>query len=501
MATDTGRLDNAAQVIDRFLAGRAWPALVAAIFTLQAVLVLGHEPWLDEWQALQISLQSPDLAALLENLRYEGHPPLWYLILRGLASVLPPAWVLPAAALPIALAIQAMILFRLPLSRLERLLLAASFYVLIDYGAISRSLGLGVLLILIAWIWRDRRGAWLAIALLPMADFLFGVLSGVMLVLQWRERRLCWPGVVLWLLVSIAAAWTVRPATDMIPAFWLNGPVHDGLVQLGRLGTVLVPLQMDGAKLVWNNSLPIAIGLPAGLGFLFLGRVLLRGDGFATLLFFGFVAFTLVFSISVYPLAIRHQSLAALLLVLLVSRRREAGARPNPIFPIWLAVMAGCGIAAAAVNLARPFDTAGTTARYIESHGLANRHWVTFPDSRAQGVSALLGIEFERGERGCMQSFIRWNFRSRIKTLANFEDEMGVIAQRRGGFHLLTDFRIDAKRLRNPADYRLLTHIPAGYDGQDFYLYQVRPDLPERTEHMPHCAPPRLPLRVMPPKG
>ena len=66
-----------------------WLTAVFTVIALQAALVLNHRAWLDEWQALQLSLQSPGLAALLDNLRYEGHPPLWYLLLRGASAILP----------------------------------------------------------------------------------------------------------------------------------------------------------------------------------------------------------------------------------------------------------------------------------------------------------------------------------------------------------------------------------------------------------------------------
>jgi hypothetical protein len=35
---------------------RNWIACAIAVLALQSVLVLAHQPWLDEWQALQISL-------------------------------------------------------------------------------------------------------------------------------------------------------------------------------------------------------------------------------------------------------------------------------------------------------------------------------------------------------------------------------------------------------------------------------------------------------------
>lgn len=475
-----------------------WLSCLLFVFLLQTALVLKHEPWLDEWQALQIALQSPDFTGLLENLRYEGHPPLWSMLLRGAGNILPPAWVLSATQLPIALAIQAIVLLRLPFSRLERLLLATSFFILFDFGTLSRSLSLGVLLLLCAFSFRERRTSWIAIALLPMADFLFGVLSIILIALRWREKQLWVPGLMLWFASSLCAAWTVRPAPDMIPAFWLNGIMHDGIVQIARFGALLLPLHVADGALVWNYPPPRPIALPAGMAYFGLGYLLLRRESVSALLFFGFVALTLIFSVAVYPLAIRHISLTALLLILLVARRRERGDERSPLFLGWITVASACGLLVAGLNLVQPFDKADEAARYIEVNRLQNSHWVSFPDSRAQGVSALLGIEFERLERGCTQSFIRWDYRSRISQLRDLEEELDKVAMRQGGYYLLTDFPLPISRMRNPAGYKLLTHIAAGYDGQNFYLYRVRSDLPESGRPVPQCAPKRLPLRLLP---
>jgi hypothetical protein len=476
---------------------RNWLACALAVLALQSILVLTHQPWLDEWQALQISLQSPTLSALFENLRYEGHPPLWYFLLRGAGRVLPPGWVLPAVQLPTALAIQTLILFRLPLGRIERLLLACNPYVLIDYGAISRSLGLGVLLFMTAMLFRHRRSAWLAVAALPMMDFLFGVLSVVWITISWREKKLRAPGLILWLACGVLAAWTVRPAPDMIPAFWLSGPFIDALIALTRFGALLVPLGIADGQLVWNESLPDTAALVAGPLFIAMGLWLLRRDRLPQMLFGSFVALIFAFSIFVYPLAIRHVSLAAILLILLVAHLASRPAEERRLFNVWLGLGACCGLAMATANLVRPFDTAPQAAKFILRHHLENAHWAVFPDSRAQGISALTGVEFERLERDCTQSFIRWNYRSRIEKAADLEQELQRIADRSGTFYLVSQLNLFDAPLKHPSAYRLLTFVPAGVDGQEFYLFQVRPDLPRKAEHLPQCAPARLPLRIM----
>jgi hypothetical protein len=218
---------NAHSRIERALEQNiAWLLCVTALLIAQTILIFTHRPWLDEWQALQITLQSPDFRALLENLRYEGHPPLWYLYLQAVSYVVPTAYILPVAQFPIAMGIQALMLTRSQFTRLERLLIVSSVIFIFDYGVLSRSLSMGVFLTISAFAFRNRYAVWISAALMPLTDFLFGVLSIAWLILARAERRLWAPGLGAWALCSLISAWTVRPATDMIPALWNESPLY-----------------------------------------------------------------------------------------------------------------------------------------------------------------------------------------------------------------------------------------------------------------------------------
>jgi hypothetical protein len=467
----------------------AWNVAVIALLGLQAALILTHRPWLDEYQAVQIAVEAPDLATLLDWLRYEGHPPLWYLLLRGLAHTMPPLETLPIAALVFAAIAQGCILASSPFTRAERLLIGASEFVLFDFLTLSRSLAMGVAVMLLTMaIWR-RRAAWLAIALLPFCDFLFGVLSGVLVLLRWRERRLFWPGVALWLACGAAATWSVLPAADAQPALLLKGFPLDTLIWLSHVGTVALPFQ-GGIHPEWNQG-PFPLQGLVWAPFLWFAWVETRSDKFGRLLLFGFIALTYLFSVAVYPLAIRHLMLIALLLVVLTWRRREAGEAPGAAFRLWLTIVAVCGLVTAALNFVWPFDTAREAAREIDRLGLADEHWMVFPDSRGQGITALTGIEFERPQLECMQSFIRWNFQPTLLKPGPMTAYLTQEVRRHGGFYLLTEFPMTAV----PTNVLMLVgHVDAGYDGQAFYFYRVGPNAPKRPVNLPPCVPGRRPF-------
>lgn len=472
---------------------RAWAVLAPAVLALQLALTLTHRPWLDEWQALQIALQSPTWPDLLANLRYEGHPALWYGLLRGLAAMLhSPLLVLPLAAAILAMATQAAILFAAPFARADRLLLATSEIVLFEFLTLSRSMTLGVACLVLALaVWRRGSWSWVFIALLPQCDFLFGVLSIGLVYLRWREGRLSPAGLGAWGVLALLAALTVRPAPDIVTALERHGPLRDAALWLTNIAALGLPLQMDGWHLAWNNPPPLVVAPLAGAFFAVVARDELRGRRDDAVVFGGFALVTLVFCAFVYPLAIRHLMLLALLLVLLVWRRLAAGGPPvSPLLRAWLLAGSLCGLLTAGVALVRPFDTAPEAAREIRRLGLADKDWMVFPDSRAQGIAALTGMLFDRTESRCRQDFIRWNFRTRIEEPAELYRVLAEKAARDGRFYLVSDLPVPPQAgLVQP-----IARVPAGLNGQAYNLYVVRPDLPESRVRLPRCNGPARPL-------
>ena len=71
------------------VASRLWfPAGLTAVYAL--VLAFGlahHEMWRDELQAWLLARDSAGPADLFANLKYEGHPALWHLLLMPLTRL------------------------------------------------------------------------------------------------------------------------------------------------------------------------------------------------------------------------------------------------------------------------------------------------------------------------------------------------------------------------------------------------------------------------------
>jgi hypothetical protein len=463
-----------------------WRAAVAALFLLQAALILTHAHWLDEWQALQIATGSRDTATLFENLRYEGHPPLWYWVLQALSTAFPFPCVLKAALLPLAFTGQALILWRAPFTRGERLLIASGALMLFEYFTLSRSLSLGVMLLLVLIAcWHTRRAPWLLIALLPLTDFLFGVLSLLAVAGRGLDGRIWRPGVALWIGCGVFAAWSVRPAGDLATA--LNDVSHQLglLIALANLGTILVPWQADGWVPVWNSALPFHLGLAACPLFLYFGHCQLRGDRASLAAFWLFIALLTAFSAMVYSLHFRHISLAGLLIILLRWRLGRTGAKADRWFRLWLLTGAIVGLAMAAIALRTPFDRAPDVADWIARAGLADDNWLAFPESRGQSVGALGQIDFVRLDHGCRTSFVRWNKGPAISNKAEFEKRLTDFVAEHGPAYMVSDRPLD----QDSAMVQRIATFAQGYDGQDYYLFALRVPGPERGRPIPYCTP------------
>ncbi len=476
---------------DRFLKQpAAWPVAVAVLLLFQGLLIFTHRPWLDEFQAVQIAVEAPDLATLMEWLAYEGHPPLWYLFLRGLAHFMDPLWTLPVAAALCALIGQGSILFASPFSRGERLLIASSQFVLFEFFTVSRSLSMGAAAMLAAMaLWRGR-SVWIAIAVLPMCDFLLGVVSVCFAAIKLQERAIWWPGVALWVLSGSLAAWSVIPAPDALPAISSGSPVTELAFWALTMSNLLVPWQ--GALLPqWNDYPTVLVAFWGWAAFVYFAWRQTEPNRLHQVLMASVIALTLVFSVTVYRLSARHLMLIALLLIVFTWRMRAQGAVPRAGFRLWIAIAAVCGVFTGVYNLAVPFDKAPEVARRIERLGLQDAHWVVFPVSRAQGVSALTGIDFERTEQRCMQSFVRWNHHSKLTSKAALVDYFRREAREHGRGYLLSDIRFTGvpENVLQP-----LASIAQGYDGQPFYIYVIGADMPAKAVSLPPCVPGRRPF-------
>ncbi|WP_434732797.1 hypothetical protein NL154_13210 [Rhizobium sp. YTUHZ044] len=144
----------------------AWLALASALCWSETV-------WRDEVRALSLALQGDNFAAMLRQLRGEGHPALWYILLRAAHVMIGSPVVLKIVALTIAAAAAYLLVFRLILPLPIMLLSLFSSFSIFDYAAMSRNYGISMLvvfLIVLNWGKGRRNGILLGLLFALLAN-------------------------------------------------------------------------------------------------------------------------------------------------------------------------------------------------------------------------------------------------------------------------------------------------------------------------------------------
>ena len=123
-----------------------WAALALYVTSIVNGAV-HHEMWRDEVRALSAAIHGANLGEMFAGIRDQGHPLLWYLILRLGHWVTKSHLVLPIASLAVAVAGACLFLWKSPFPREWRLLYLFGVLPLVEYSVVCRNYGLGVLVL------------------------------------------------------------------------------------------------------------------------------------------------------------------------------------------------------------------------------------------------------------------------------------------------------------------------------------------------------------------
>jgi hypothetical protein len=107
-----------------------------------------HELWGDEIHSWNIAKGSASLVDLFRNIRYEGHPPLWYIFLFSVSkfSHNPIGFQLVHAIFPISVLF--LVCYYSPFPLFAKVLMPFGYYLAFEYSVLSRNYALGILIAL-----------------------------------------------------------------------------------------------------------------------------------------------------------------------------------------------------------------------------------------------------------------------------------------------------------------------------------------------------------------
>jgi hypothetical protein len=374
-----------------------------------------HAMWRDEIQAWLIARDSANLTDLFYNLRYEGHPVLWYLLLTPLTHFSRnPVW-MQGLHFAIAAAAVALVLWRAPLSTLERVLFPFGYFILYEYAVKSRNYAPGCLLLfLFCALWPRRRQSpvLLAIILALMANvhFLFTLISMGAVAALIVDRLDPMPsdvavparrGADALAIVIVVAGWALAIATVMPPpdsGYFPDWFFGFSTTRLSHSALTLFALLFI-AIVRFRNS-------PAAATFLTVSLLAL-----------------LSFFYTKLPGGLWHHGLGAIVFFAAVwidrvsGRGTDAGTLRQPLVPaalfaLALAVQVPPGILAIAGDLRQPLSSSRDAARYIAAQGWAGDPIIGTQDDLTSPIVGYLGARrayYANGRR--WGSFTIWDQR------------------------------------------------------------------------------------------
>ncbi|MDI1234375.1 MAG: hypothetical protein PSX81_08840 [bacterium] len=130
-----------------------------------------HEYWRDEMRALSIAISAPSFSDFPFYLKNEGHPILWYAVLKLAYGWIHETWVLPALSFVFSFGIVVLIMFRSPFPMLIKVLLIFGVYCLYEYGINCRNYGIAAFFMMLFAdiITRNSKQIFLAFLCLALA--------------------------------------------------------------------------------------------------------------------------------------------------------------------------------------------------------------------------------------------------------------------------------------------------------------------------------------------
>jgi hypothetical protein len=507
VSTDGQRRDGA------FTAG-----VVVAYAFLLAAGIARHEIWRDEAQAWLIVRDARSLGELFHLLGYEGHPSLWYLLLRPLTHLTHSPTAMQALHGVIAtLSVYVFVRFS-PFTRVQKVLWCFGYYSFFEYGVISRNYGLGALLLwTICAMWRRRQGAVIAMAIvlaLLVNTNAFAALIAASIALVWLGetwwRRSYDPaaasasgGPLRWMLavsILIAAyalsAWTVYPAQDAIlrPTVTLEHDAREtralarhAALCFADIWQSYVPMPDPTTREFWNtNILPldtpmrILIGVLLSAALLVAGAWTLRRSRAALAVYLIATALIGIGTTVLLPDAMRHVGHLALVFVAcswiarLDHGHPSAGDRAHDrLLTTLLAAQFVAGMWATAIDARRPFSSGDEAARWLRENHLADAALVGDVAHRYAPLVARLDARIYYPVRRAWGSYALLDQTQKAATDEEVDDACRALLRERRPVVLITAH----PRTDSPDDlcYEPLASFTGSITRESYHLYRVGP--------------------------
>jgi hypothetical protein len=267
-----------------------------ALFIWVVVVIMTafhHEMWRDEVKALAMALEPHSVFGLFKTLRNEGHPVLWYVILRVAYKIWPTPVVLQMASILIAFLAVVLFVKRSPFPLAIRLLFIFGVLPLVEYSVLARNYGISMLLFFlfaIAYV-NPKKNCYLIgalIALLANTNYLAMMFGGILVAVWAVEEFLHAPGfrpflkrftlpaalAVFGIMVALFTILMDKNSTEAPPEFIFSQnflqPLVKSALHPGLFFTELMPYSLPVRDVVLYCLLAGLLVRPLYAGFLYI---------------------------------------------------------------------------------------------------------------------------------------------------------------------------------------------------------------------------------------
>lgn len=148
-------------------------AMFVAWLCVVSFLAWTHLVWRDEVKVLSVAIQGDSVFAMFKELRWEGHPSVWYLLLRAAHALLPRPEVLLLVSIVVAAVAVLILVLRAPFSLPLLALILFGRFSMYEYSVMARNNGISMLLLFLFAAFYERhrnRGLLLGVLLFLLAN-------------------------------------------------------------------------------------------------------------------------------------------------------------------------------------------------------------------------------------------------------------------------------------------------------------------------------------------
>lgn len=425
-------------------------------FCLGFIGILNHAMWRDELNPWLIARDSNSLVELFQNIKYEGHPGLWYICLYLLNQFTHNPIAMQIIHLILATSFIYIFLRFSPFTRWQKVLFSFGYLPFYEYLLISRNYIIGILLISVfCTLYNTRKKSYIILSLLLFllananAYCLFISLAlGLALIVEYSLREQLAESLsasrtniilslaIFFLGIAVSLAQLIPPADSTLQGGLAGWTLHFDIRHLAkaliRIWNSYIVILVPG-----DSNIEVFLFAVLALGlFFFVSTVLIRKPialfiytvGTLEILLFTYVKFLgsarhyghlyIVLIVSLWIASYYPKS------YLLLQPFTRASRMIQPISTVWLkftqkyqtifmmvilsAQLAG-GIVAFSRDLVVPYSATRATARYIQSQHLENKFMVGSRDATISPLCGYLNRQIYYPERQGLGSFVLFN--------------------------------------------------------------------------------------------